>query len=299
MIFNKIIVIGAGVIGSCYGAMLSQKNTVTMVDNKEVVDRINTIGMTIKTKSEKNFTLTATTKLEEIKPKTLILLTTKAHQSEQAIKQIKNLEVENSVILILQNGLGNEDIVKKIVKDRAEVIRGIVNSGAWQVEPGKFNLILNETILKPTDTGKRVAKIFNESGLPTRISKDFISELWQKLILNCVVNPLTAILRVRNNKIAVPVLKSLRHQIVKECLTVSEAEGIFLAANLSNKLDQMIPSYNNFSSMYQDVVNGKETEIDFINGKIIELGIKHNIPTPANEALYAIIKFMETKNDIG
>jgi 2-dehydropantoate 2-reductase len=299
MKFDNIIMLGAGVIGSCYGALLSARNRVIMVDNKVVVDKINNKGITIIMNNEKKFKPEAQTDLNEIMPNTLILLTTKAHQTEAAIQKVKNLLLDDTVILILQNGLGNEHIVKKATGDKVEVIRGIVNSGAWEIQPGRFNLILHETVLEPTSTSSSITQIFNESDLPAKVSQSFISELWQKLILNCVVNPLTAILRVRNNQIGVPVLENLRHHILEECLKVAKAEGLNLNTDLCEKLDKAIQSYSNFSSMYQDVMNGKKTEIDFLNGRIVELGKKHNIPTLCNEALYAIIKFMEPKNDIG
>ena len=299
MNFNNIIVVGAGVIGSCYGALLSQKNDVTLVDNKEVTDTINATGITIITDVEKKFFPRAQFNLAKILPNTLILLTTKAHQSEGAIKQIINLFQEDTVILILQNGLGNEEVVRRTVGDRVKVIRGIVNGGAWQVEPGKINFILRETVLEPTVPAGIIMDLFNDCGLPTRVSKDFISELWQKLVLNCVLNPLTAIFRVRNYQIGSPVLKYLRHKIVEECLSISEVEGVNLSHNLANKIDQAIQSYANFSSMYQDVVKGRKTEIDFLNGKIVDLAKKHNIPTPYNEVLTDLIKFLEHVNEIG
>lgn len=299
MKFDNIIVLGAGVIGSCYGALLSAGNKVIMVDNNAIIDKINNKGITIIMNNEKKFNPVAQTDLNEIMPNTLILLTTKAHQTETAIQKVKNLLLDDTVILILQNGLGNEHIVKKATGDKVEVIRGIVNSGAWEIQPGRYNLILHETVLEPTGTSSSITQIFNESNLPTKTSQSFISELWQKLILNCVVNPLTAILRVRNNQIGVLVLKSLCHQIIEECMQVGNAEGVILNDNFSKTLEIAIQSYTNFSSMYQDVVNGKKTEIDFLNGRIVELGKKHNIPTPCNDALYAIIKFMEPKNDIG
>lgn len=299
MKFDNIIVLGAGVIGSCYGALLSAGNKVIMVDNNAIIDKINNKGITIIMNNEKKFNPVAQTDLNEIMPNTLILLTTKAHQTETAIQKVKNLLLDDTVILILQNGLGNEHIVKKATGDKVEVIRGIVNSGAWEIQPGRYNLILHETVLEPTSTSSSITQIFNESNLPTKTSQSFISELWQKLILNCVVNPLTAILRVRNNQIGVLVLKSLCHQIIEECMQVGNAEGVILNDNFSKTLEIAIQSYTNFSSMYQDVVNGKKTEIDFLNGRIVELGKKHNIPTPCNDALYAIIKFMEPKNDIG
>ncbi len=297
MKFNNIIVLGAGVIGSCYGAMLSTRNKVLLIDNIEIVDKINNKGITIITDVEKKFNPTAQTNLDEIRPNTLIILTTKAYQTESAIKSIKSLLLTDTIILILQNGLGNKDIVKNIIKHKAEVIRGIINSGAWEIRPSCFTFILRETVLEPTNTSNAISQIFNESGLLTRTSQNFIFELWQKLILNCVVNPLTAILRVRNNQICVPILKDLRQLIIEECVKVGKAESIILPANLLETLDKSIQSYNNFSSMYNDVMNGKKTEIDFLNGKIVELGKKHSKPTPCNEALYNIIKFMETKNE--
>jgi len=299
MNFNNIIVVGAGVIGSCYGALLSQKNDVTLVDNKEVTDTINAKGITIITDVEKKFFPRAQFNLAKILPNTLILLTTKAHQSEGAIKQIINLFQEDTVILILQNGLGNEEVVRRTVGDRVKVIRGIVNGGAWQVEPGKINFILRETVLEPTVPAGIIMDLFNDCGLPTRVSKDFISELWQKLVLNCVLNPLTAIFRVRNYQIGSPALKNLRHKIVEECISISEAEGVNLSHNLADKIDQAILSYTNFSSMYQDVVKGRKTEIDFLNGKIVDLAKKHNIPTSYNEVLTDLIKFLEYANEIG
>ena len=299
MNFNNIIVVGAGVIGSCYGALLSQKNDVTLVDNKEVTDTINAKGITIITDVEKKFFPRAQFNLAKILPNTLILLTTKAHQSEGAIKQIINLFQEDTVILILQNGLGNEEVVRRTVGDRVKVIRGIVNGGAWQVEPGKINFILRETVLEPTVPAGIIMDLFNDCGLPTRVSKDFISELWQKLVLNCVLNPLTAIFRVRNYQIGSPALKNLRHKIVEECISISEAEGVNLSHNLADKIDQAILSYTNFSSMYQDVVKGRKSEIDFLIGKIVDLAKKHNIPTSYNEVLTDLIKFLEYANEIG
>jgi 2-dehydropantoate 2-reductase len=299
MNFNNIIVVGAGVIGSCYGALLSQKNAVTLVDNKEVTDTINAKGITIITDVEKKFFPRAQFNLAKILPNTLILLTTKAHQSEGAIKQIINLFQEDTVILILQNGLENEEVVRRTAGDRVKVVRGIVNGGAWQVEPGKINFILRETVLESIVPAGIIMDLFNDCGLPTRVSKDFISELWQKLVLNCVLNPLTAIFRVRNCQIGSPVLKNLRHKIVEECISISEAEGVNLSHNLADKIDQALLSYTNFSSMYQDVVKGRKTEIDFLNGKIVDLAKKHNMPTPYNEVLTDLIKFLEYVNEIG
>jgi 2-dehydropantoate 2-reductase len=266
-----------------------------MIDKSEVVRKINNQGIRIITDRENEFKPIAQTELTKIPAQTLILLTTKAHQTKTALRKIKNLLRSDTVILILQNGLGNEAMVRKIIGDRGEVIRGIVNSGAWEQKPGCFALILRETVLEPTETAKTIAALFNRSGIPTRISLNFNTELWQKLILNCVANPLTAILRVRNYQIGVPILSNLRRQIVEECIKVAKAEGIMLNANLPEALAKAIQGYTNFSSMYQDIIRHRKTEIDFLNGKIVELAKRHNISVPINEALTAMIKFLEGK----
>lgn len=295
MFFNKIIILGAGVIGRSYGALLSLKNDVLLIDNQEVVDNITTKGITIITDNvEKSFFPKAQVNLTELPRKTLILLVTKAHQSESAIRPILRLLCKETVILILQNGLGNEEVVKKIVNDRSQVIRGIVNSGAWEIEPGKIHLTIRETVIDAIEPADQIMQLFNDSKLPTRVSTNFKQELWQKVIFNCVVNPLTAILRVRNYQIGSPELKKIRHEVIKESLKISAAEGVYLSDNITDKIDQAIQSYTNYSSMYQDIIKGNKTEINFLNGKIVELGKKYNIPTPYNEMLYALIKFLET-----
>jgi 2-dehydropantoate 2-reductase len=148
-------------------------------------------------------------------------------------------------------------------------------------------------LLEPVQTSERIAQVFNESGLKTRIVKDIREELWKKLIINCVVNPLTAIFRVRNNAIMVDSLRWIRHEIIRECVAVGKAEGIRFQENLEELIEQKIAGYTNYSSMCQDILKGKKTEIDFLNAKIVELGKKHGIPTPVNETLVGLVRFLE------
>jgi 2-dehydropantoate 2-reductase len=137
--------------------------------------------------------------------------------------------------------------------------------------------------------------LLKKSGLKTRLTVDIKKEEWTKLIVNCVINPLTAVLRVRNNEIDAPRLKEIRHMIVEECSLVAKAEGIHFEHGLENEIDCKIKGYTNYSSMYQDIVKGNRTEISFLNAKILELGRKHGIRTPVNETLVGLIRFLEAK----
>ena len=298
MNFNKIFVLGAGAVGSIYGALLSKRNDVTLIGNKAHADAVNSKGLSISGDMNETLHLKADTEIRETPEKTLIILTTKAYDSANAIERIKKLLKKDTVILILQNGLGNEEIVKRAVGDKAKSLRAVTAMAAEFFEPGKIKFWSGETIVEHDEVAEKITEIFNRCMLKTSLSSDINKEVWNKLVVNCVINPLSALFHVRNCEIAVNSLKSVRHEIVRECVEVGKAEGISFPEDLEEKIDKEIFNYTNFSSMYQDIVKDKRTEIDFLNGKIVELGRKHHIPTPVNETLACFIKFMEEKNGI-
>jgi len=174
-------------------------------------------------------------------------------------------------------------------------VRGLTMMGAEFFEAGAVTLWEGPTVIEGTEAGGKIKTLFEESGLEARIASDIRMDEWVKFTTNCVVNTLTAILRVRDNEIGTPLLSEIRHGIVQECSLVAEAEGIHLGDGLEGQIDRKIKGYTNYSSMYQDIAKGKGTEIDFLNGKVVELGRKHSIRTPSNEALADLIKFLEAK----
>jgi 2-dehydropantoate 2-reductase len=298
MSFNKIIILGAGAIGSIYGALLSKKNDVTLVGNKAHVDAVNSKGLSISGDINETFRLKADTEIRRIPENTLIILTTKAYDSAKAIEETKKLLRKDTVVLVLQNGLGNEEVVKRVAGDKAKILRGVTAMAAEFFEPGKIGFWSGETIIEQNEVSEEICETLNKCMLKTRLFNDINMEVWNKLVVNCVVNPLSALFHVRNCELGSDSLKTVRHGIVRECVEVGKAEGIIFPKDLEKKVDEKISSYTNFSSMYQDIMKGKKTEIDFLNGKVVELGRKHNIPTPVNETLVSLTKFMEEKNEI-
>lgn len=295
MSFRKIIVLGAGAIGSYYGALLSRKNDVTLIGNKAHVDAVNSHGLLIEGDMEGRFRVEAVVGVTEIPPGSLILLTTKAQDMVQAVSKIKQLLKRDTVILMLQNGLRIKQMIQKSVGTRIDVVRGLALLAAELLEPGKIRFWNGSTIIERTKTGEKTASLLRESGINVTFTEDMENEEWSKLIVNCVINPLTAVLRVRNNEIGADSLKVIRHRVVEECVQVGNAEGIRLKSGLQTDIDRKIRGYANFSSMCQDIIKGKKTEIEFLNGKIVELGKKHGIATPVNETLVSLIRFMEVK----
>jgi len=298
MSFNKIFILGAGAIGSVYGALLSERNDVTLIGKKGHIDAVSSKGLSISGDINETFHLKAETEIRQIPEKSLVILTTKAHDSAKAIREIRKLLKHDTAILIMQNGLGNEEIVKRATGSKGKILRGTTTVAAEFFQPGEIRFWHGETIIEQDEVAEKIVEIFNECMLKTSISDDIKKELWNKLVTNCVVNPLTALFRVRNREIVVESLKAVRHKIVRECVEVGKADGITFPPDLEDKIDREISNYTNFSSMCQDIMKGKRTEIDFLNGKIVELGRKHSIPTSVNEIIVCLIKFLEGRYGI-
>ncbi|NIO37249.1 2-dehydropantoate 2-reductase [Candidatus Bathyarchaeota archaeon] len=298
MSFDKIFVLGAGAIGSVYGALLSEKNDVTLIGSKGHVNAISSKGLSISGEIKDILQIEVDTEIRAIPEKTLILLTTKAHDSAKAVRRIKNKLREDTVILVLQNGLGNKEVVSRIVGCEAEILRGVTAMAAEFFEPGKVRFWKGETTIEKSKAAEMIQESFIESELSTKISEDITRDVWEKVVVNCVVNPLSALLRARDNELITESLRSIRHGIVRECVAVGEAEEVMFPHGFEEIVDRRISKYKNFSSMYQDLIKKKRTEIDFLNGKLVELARKHDIPTPLNEALTSFIKFMGDRNGV-
>lgn len=296
MVFNRIFILGSGAVGSTYGALLSKKEDVTLIGRKAHVDVINSSGLFLYGEFEGKYDVRADTEIREIPSNSLVVLSTKVTGSQKAIEGIKHLVKKDTIILLVQNGLGIEEIVKKILPDH-EIIRAVVTLGAEFLEPGKISNVVSIKIdLEKTRSSGKIAGLLKDCGLAVETSDNINIQAWTKLAINSVLNPLTAIFQVEGNEIITDSLKPVRHGIVSECSEVAKAEGIEIDPTIEEMIDAGVSNFFNYSSMCQDMIKGKKTEIDFLNGKIVELGKIHNIPTPFNELMVAFIKFLEKKS---
>lgn len=290
----KIIILGAGAIGSLYGAKLSKLNDATLIARKEHADCINKNGLKITGLENKIYKLNAAENIDTIDKNTLILLTTKVYDSEKAISGIKDLLKNDTILLCLQNGLYSENIVKKIVGKKCIVLRAITNFGAAFLQPGvvQFNSH-SYTAIEKSPVSNGLAKNFAECGLNGYVSENIKIDIWKKLILNCVLNPVTSILRIENKGIADERLYPLKKLIVDECLKVAKKDGVKFNMDFVKAINSAIKNSKNISSMQQDLIKGKKTEIGYLNGAVVELGKRYRIKCPVNEALVMVIKEIE------
>ncbi len=288
----EVIILGAGGIGSLVGALLSKSNDVLLVGREAHVDEINKNGLEISGSINENFKVKAAIETGDIEDNTLIILSTKVIDSEETINSIKDKIKKNNIILCLQNGLGSEDIVKNIAD--CVVVRGVITAGTTFLEPGKVICSnIGSIYLEKNDVSEKILEMFNNSDLPTEVDGNIKDRIWKKLITNCVMNTLTAIFKVKNGDLAkVPDLVRL---VVHELVLVANKEGLNYdeKETFNTVMDIIKASAENKSSMFQDVLKGRKTEIDFLNGKIIELAEKHKIDVPVNRTLVSMIKFLE------
>ena len=299
----NIIILGAGAIGSLYGAKLSKLNDVILIGKKQHTDKINKDGLIIKGIENEKYKLKAETEIKKIKQNTLILLTTKVYDSENAIRKIEDMIKKDTVILCLQNGLYSEKIVKDIVKDKCTVLRGITNFGAVFLEPGvvqynSYGYTAIETNKKENKKGREIAENFKKCGLNGYVSDNIKYDVWKKLILNCVLNPLTAIMKVENKFISEENLNPIKEIIIQECLEAAKKDGVKFDIDFVKLINDVFRDSNNISSMRQDIIKGRKTEIDCLNGAVAELGKKHGIMCPFNEGLVMMIKCLEKTQNI-
>jgi 2-dehydropantoate 2-reductase len=296
MVFNRIFVLGAGAVGSTYGALLSKKENVTLIGRKAHVDAINRSGLFLYGEFEGKYDVNAATEIREIPENSLVVLSTKVTGSEKAVDGIKHLMKKDTVVLLFQNGLGIEEIVRNILPNH-EVVRAVVILGAEFLEPGTITgVTLRRIDLEGSPSAPKIAGLLRSCGLAVGISENIAVQVWQKLAANNVLNPLTALFQVKGSQIITDSLKPVRHGIVDECVEVAKAEGVEIDPAFKELIDAAVSNFYNYSSMAQDILKRRKTEIDFLNGKVVELGKKHHIPTPFNALMVALIKFLEEKN---
>jgi 2-dehydropantoate 2-reductase len=205
-----------------------------------------------------------------------------------------------ALVVSLQNGVDNVEQIRAAAN--LEVLTAVVYVAASVPEPGRIKHVgRGDLTLGPkTEKTERLATIFTRAGIPGRISDNIAGELWTKLLWNCALNAISALGRVKYGQIAASddarqVVKSL----VEEVFAVATAAGIRLvgvedaSAAFAGAIKVATQMSGALSSTAQDMLRGKHTEIDSLNGYISRRGAELGVPTPVNHALYAMIRLLE------
>jgi 2-dehydropantoate 2-reductase len=297
MAIDRVIVVGAGAIGSLYAAKLSSHADVMVVARRAHADAINRGGLKVVGVESFNARISATTAVERIAPGTLILLTTKVNDNRAAVDPLVEHLRDETTILCLQNGYGGEQIVRDAIggrKPNVVVLRAITQFGAIFQEPGVVDYkVAGHTLIEGHPRSAAIAALFTACGLKATVTEAIAAQVWWKLIFNCVINPITSITGTEVGGIADPRLDPLKQRVVDECLAVARAEGVTFAIDFMQTITEVFGTSRNIASMRQDLLKRKPTEIEHMNGAVVRLGARHGIACPVNEALVAMIKALE------
>ncbi len=307
--FNKISIVGTGAIGGSFGGFLSNAGyEVTFIErNENIINEIKKNGLLISGVKEIHLNDVNIVPPGSItQNQDLILFAVKAYSLEDVVQSTLPIIGENTYIVSLQNGLGIGEVISKYI-NKEQIIEGIVWFPATMVKPGHIMLLTfyEQTILggrfyESQEYAKKLALLLTSAGIPTKAVDNISLEIWRKAIPIIAGNSINAITRTKLGVISeIPELKESLFAVAKESLKIARAEGIELnEENLRRSmLNALEKGYEHKTSMLLDIINKRKTEVDFLNGKIIELGKKHNIETPLNHLLYSVIEALESGSD--
>jgi len=234
-------------------------------------------------------------------PGTLVLLTTKVNANAAAAAALLPLVRDDTTVLCVQNGLGGDDIVRDGLQGRCLVLRAVTQFGAIHESPGCIDFkVAGYTLVEDSRLSAAIASLLTAAGLDGRVSPTIATEVWRKLIANCVINPITSICGTDVGSIANPMLDPLKLLVIDECLRVAAAEGVsfdgMTPAEFNQRITEVFGASRNTASMRQDLLRGKPTEIDHMNGAVVELGKKYGIATPVNAAMTTMIRYLEHRS---
>jgi len=301
----KIAVIGAGAMGCLYGAKLSENpdNQVYLLDVwKDHIDAINADGLQMEEGEETLVygNVKGITYSGEAGEVDLAVVFVKSTLTSAAVKSNRAVFGPETIALTLQNGLGNVDLIASEIGE-SRVIAGTTAHGATMLGPGKMRhagkgkTIIGEISGEKTERLSRIADVLNKAGMDTELSDNVMGLIWDKLLVNVGINALTGITGLHNGDLLeYPEIEELLEMAVKEGKAVAEAKGVEMSFSdpVAHTKEVCTATAANKSSMLQDVLNGKKTEIEMINGAVVREGKATGVATPVNQTLTNLIKFI-------
>ena len=300
----ELLIIGAGAMGGLFGALLAPHAAVSLLTtNQEHAAVMGGHGLTL-------VDLDGATRRVPVRVLTdpqdygrradLVLVCTKTRATAQAAATARDLLAADGLALTLQNGLGNlEQLVAAVGAQRAAA--GVTSQAATLLAPGRVRHAGSGPTVLGIPRGREeaitaVAGLFTRAGLETRISDDVDSLLWSKLIVNVGINALTALLRVPNGVLAqTPECDLLMARAVAEAVAVARALSIGLDGErqLERVREVCLRTADNRAPMLQDILRGRPTEIDAINGAVVARGRAAGVDTPVNLLLTQLVQALE------
>ena len=293
----QVAVLGAGAVGCFYGGMLARAgHRVTLIGRPQHVQVFEAQGLRMQTLAfDETVKLHASTEASAVAGADLVLFAVKSPDTETAGAQMREHLKPGALVLCLQNGVDNAERLRAVLPG-VQVAAAVVYVATEMAGPGHLRHHgRGELVIEPSTASERVAQALAAAGVPTEISDNVRGALWAKLILNCAYNALSAVGRIAYGELVQqPGVKDTMRDVVAECRAVAAADGVTLPGDVDaavRRIAETMPSQ--YSSTAQDLMRGKPSEIDHLNGHVVRRGEALGVPTPANRVLWAVVKLVE------
>jgi 2-dehydropantoate 2-reductase len=307
----RVAVMGAGAVGSYFGAMLARAGVdVTLIGRAAHVEAIRREGLVIDSTSfRERIRLNAFTDPVAVANADFVLFSAKTIDDEIASRAIAPHLKSGAVMVSLQNGVDNVERIR--AASGIDAIPAVVYIAVALIEPGQIKhtargeLVIGE-LRSPSgarpqrsERCERVVELFTGAKVPCSISENIEGELWSKFVVNCSGNGVAAIGQVTYGEaVREPHTREVMAQLMAETVAVARASGVQLPQTdiVGDGLKFFESMMSATSSTARDIARGKPTEIESLNGFVVQRGKELGVPTPVNLTVHALVKLLEEKN---
>lgn len=308
-----IAVVGAGVVGGILGACLLKagREEVILVDaSRRRLDQLGAGGLRVKDPKSclmGDFSVPvplATTAISDAGPGkvTVVFVCVKACVLPEILPALKPLAKAGAAFVSFQNGLGTEEALAQALGGSARILRGVVNYAGRLLEDGAIEVgfFQKPNYLGASEAGaakaaEAIAEVMTQAGLETRFTDDIKTYVWEKVILNSAMSPLSALTGLTMKDVMdMPELKKVVEGVLREGIAVAKASGArFPEGFFEHCVSYLAKGGRHKPSMLVDVEARRPTEIEFLNGAIFKHGARKSIPAPHNQTITALVKGLE------
>jgi 2-dehydropantoate 2-reductase len=298
----RIAVVGAGAVGGYFGGMLARAGApVVMIGRPAFVDAVKKSGLTLDTlKFNESIRVEANSELEAARGADIVLFCVKTTDTAVTSRALAPLLPSGAIVVSMQNGVDNVEQIRNA--SGIEALGAVVYVAASVPQPGTVKHVgRGDLVVGPRNARiESLAALLESAGVPCRISENIEGELWTKLVWNCALNAVSALGRAKYGQIqGSPDAWKVVETVVYEVLAVAHAAKIEPpgledpeaalagAFKIAGQMSEAV------SSTGQDLMRGKRTEIESLNGYISRQGAALGVLTPVNQALYALVKLAE------
>jgi 2-dehydropantoate 2-reductase len=306
---KHIAVVGAGAVGSFYGAMLARAgHQVTLIGRPAHVQATQRDGLKLDlafASATEIVHIDASCELSSLQSADLVLFCVKSTDSASVARQMAPHLAPHALIMSLQNGVENADLIAQHVPHA--VIPCVVYVASEMPAPGcvkhhgRGELVIGtmqtSRLQDPQKTLQAIVELFASAQVPVQISQNVMAELWSKLMINCAFNAISGLAQMQYGKLAaLASVRATQTALVKEVIAVALADGIPLSEPdaLAAVANISVTMASQKSSTAQDMARSKPSEIDHLNGFIVRRGQTLGVATPVNQALFSLVKLVES-----